>query len=161
MLDALRKRGHAVVQEPGRRIIAEELEVRGSALQWLDGAAFARRAITMSLADRSTAEGSDGWVFFDRGLIDAAAALQHLAGEPAVDMLCRIHRYNRLVFLTPPWPEIYVTDQDRRHGLREAVAEYDRLTHIYPSLGYEVCVLPKIRTEERADLVLAALPTIT
>jgi predicted ATPase len=34
----------------------------------------------MALADRAAAGSLDDWVFFDRGLIDAAAALQHLTG---------------------------------------------------------------------------------
>jgi len=34
-------------------------------------------------------------------------ALQHLTGEPVIDGLCHAHRYNRHVFLTPLWPEIY------------------------------------------------------
>lgn len=100
---------------------------------------------------------ASSWVFFDRGLIDAAAALQHLTGEPVVQTLGNTYRYNRRVFITPPWPEIFVTDQERRHNLAEAVAEYDRLMEVYPSLGYEVFVLPKVSVEGRADYVLAAL----
>jgi predicted ATPase len=61
------------------------------------------------------------------------------------------------VFLTPPWPEIYVTDPERRHGLDRALAEYCRLLEVYPSLGYEVSILPKIGVPERADFVLSAL----
>ncbi len=95
-------------------------------------------------------------MFFDRGLIDAAAALAHLTGEPA-EPLARAHRYRRQVFLTPPWPEIYAADGERRHGFEEAVAEYERLRRIYPALGYEVSVLPKTDVARRADLVLAAL----
>jgi predicted ATPase len=152
----LHQRGYAVVGEPGRRIVAQELEAGGSALPWVDGAAFARRAIEVSLADRIAAEASSGWVFFDRGLIDAAAGLQNLTGEPA-EPLCRTHRYNRRVFLTPPWPEIYAVDRERRHGLAEAVAEYDRLRDVYPSLGYEVWILPKTSVQERADFILAKL----
>jgi len=148
-----------VIEEPGRRIVAMELESGGSALPWVDGVAFARRAIELSLADRAAAGQWDGPVFFDRGLVDAAAALQHLTGEPAVAALGRAHRYSRRVFLAPPWPELYVTDPERRHGLAEAVAEYDRLRVVYPSLGYEVCVLPKTSVEHRADFILAELRT--
>lgn len=159
LLSELRRRGHAVVEEPGRRIVATELEGGGSALPWVDGVAFAQRAIELSLADRAAAGQWDGPVFFDRGLVDAAAALQHLTGEPAVEALGRAHRYNRRVFLAPPWPELYVTDRERRHGLAEAVAEYDRLCAVYPSLDYEVCVLPKASVERRADFILAELRT--
>jgi hypothetical protein len=57
----------------------------------------------------------------------------------------------------PPWPEIYVTDSERRHGLNDAVGEYQRPLDLYPSLGYEVTILPKVSAHERADFVLHAL----
>ena len=159
LIGELGKRGHAVIDEPGRRIVKEELASGGSALPWVDRIAFARRVIAMSLADRAAADWLDGWVFFDRGLIDAASALHHLTGEPALGTLGQVNRYHRRVFLTPPWPEIYRTDPERRHGLDMALAEYSRLLQIYPSLGYEVSILPKIGVEERADLVLRTLET--
>lgn len=109
----------------------------------------------MALADRENAP-SRGWVFFDRGLIDALVALEHLTGEP-VETLCRLHRYNRRVFLAPPWPEIHVVDEARRHGLDAAIAEYDRLAAAYPALGYQVSVLPMVSVAARADLVEAEL----
>jgi predicted ATPase len=90
-------------------------------------------------------------------LIDAALSLQHLTGEPALMTLDRCHRYHRRVFLAPPWPEIYVTDAERRHGFDAAVAEYARLLEAYPSLGYDVLVLPKAGVAERANFVLATL----
>jgi predicted ATPase len=156
LLAELRRRGHAVVEEPGRRIVAEELAGDGAALPWIDPGAFARRAIAMALADRASAH-ADGWVFFDRGLVDAAVALEHLTGEPAVETLGRLHRYNQRVFLAPPWPEIHVVDEARRHGLDEAIAEYDRLAAAYPALGYRTSVLPKVSVAARADLVEAEL----
>ncbi|TSD90645.1 AAA family ATPase [Mycobacterium sp. KBS0706] len=157
LLAELAQRGHAVVEEPGRRIVKKELESGGQALPWVDGAAFARRAIAMALADQTAAEALPSWVFFDRGLVDAAAALQHMTGEPALERLARPHPYHRRVFLTPPWPEIYGTDPERRHGLDAAMAEYERLLEAYPALGYEVVVLPKTSVAERADFVLATL----
>jgi predicted ATPase len=157
LLAELGRRGYAIVEEPGRRIVKEELKGGGSALPWIDGTAFARRAVALALTDRASAGALDGWVFFDRGLIDAAAGLQHLTGEPLLAALGQSHRYHRHVFLTPPWPEIYVTDAERRHGLDRALAEYCRLLEVYPSLGYEVSILPKIGVPERADFVLSAL----
>jgi len=157
LLAELGRRGYAVVEEPGRRIVHEEIDGEGSALPWVDTAAFLRRAIAMSLADRVSARTLEGWVFFDRGLIDAAAGLQYLTGETVLAPLGQTHRYHHRVFLTPPWPEIYLTDSERRHGLDSAVAEYLRLLEIYPSLGYEVSILPKIGAAERADFILKAL----
>ena len=157
LLAELQRRGHAVVEEPGRRVVKAEQQSGGDALPWSDAAAFARRAIETSIADRDTVATSSGWVFFDRGLIDAAAALEHATGDPVLERLGRLYRYNETVFLTPPWPEIYVGDPERRHGFEDAVAEYERLARAYPMLGYHVIVLPKVSVDARADVVLAAL----
>ena len=155
LLEELGRRGHAVVEEPGRRIVRQELASDGRALPWVDAAAFARRAVEVSLADRADAQGSSGLVFFDRGLIDAAAILQHMTGEPALARLVAGHRYHRRVFLTPPWPEIYVADPERRHGFDAAVREHERLVEVFPALGYEPILLPKASVDERANFVLA------
>lgn len=156
LLEALRERDYNVVEEPGRRIVASELKSDGSALPWNDPIAFARRAIRLSLADRKANGQRSDLVFFDRGLIDAASALQELTGKPFLDRLTRRHRYHRNVFITPPWPEIYIKDNERRHDLAEALEEYDRLCQVYPSLGYDIHILPKTGVAERVDLVLAA-----
>jgi predicted ATPase len=157
LLSELGRRGYGTVEEPGRRIVREEMLGEGSALPWADATAFARRTIVLALADRAVAKDAAGWVFFNRGLIDAAAALQHITGEPALATFGQAHRYHRRVLLTPPWPEIYVADPERRHGLDAAIAEHRRLLDLYPSLGYEVTILPKIGVAERADFVLRGL----
>src|SRR6516164_10256590 len=120
LLLELRRRGFATVDEPGRRIVAEELKRGGRALPWADAVAFLRRAIEVSLADRAAADASARWVFFDRGLIDAAAALEHLSGEPVIESLGRVYRYDKRVFLAPPWQQIYTLDHARRHDFSEA-----------------------------------------
>ena len=157
LLMEMARRGYAVVEEPGRRIVQEELAGSGAALPWVDGAAFARRAMAMALADQRSARRLNGWVFFDRGLIDAASALQHVTGEPVLDRIGPVHRYHRRVFFTPPWPEIYATDGERRHSLDDAMVEYSRLLSAYHSLGYEIVTLPKVGVSERADFILLTL----
>ncbi|MDS9469861.1 AAA family ATPase [Paracoccus sp. MBLB3053] len=157
LLAALGRRGYATVSEPGRRIVAEELRGKGRALPWIDPEAFARRAIALALADRERLKDAKGWVFFDRGLIDAAVALEHAAGTPASEVLRGTGRFHGNVFLTPPWPEIYATDDERQHDLGEAVAEYHRLVAAYRRLGYAPITLPKIGVEGRADFVLDRL----
>ncbi|PDT76915.1 AAA family ATPase [Bradyrhizobium sp. C9] len=157
LLAELRGRGYPVVEEPGRRIIADELASGGSALPWNDTTAFLRRAIDVALKDMAMAKADSGWVFFDRGLVDAASALEALTGEPVLRAICSDHRYHARVFMTPPWPEIYVTDAERRHGFEAATAEYQRLMEALPTLGYDVISLPKISPSARADFVLATL----
>lgn len=158
LLNELGRRGYATVEEPGLRIVEEQRLSEGSAIPWIDAAAFARRAIALALSDHKAARRLPGGsVFFDRGLIDALAALRSLTGEPALVSIGTLPRYHRRVFMAPPWPEIYATDSGRRHSLDAAVAEYERLVDAYPALGYEVTTLPKLTVAERAGFVLRAL----
>src|SRR5215468_1738157 len=95
LLEELSQRGYAVVEEPGRRIVRDEISNNGSALPWVDAVAFLRRAITVALTDREVVNSSQGWVFFDRGLIDAAAGLENLTGEQILARLAQTHRYHQ------------------------------------------------------------------
>ena len=157
LLSALQERGYLVIQEPGRRIVQEQLCQGGTALPWLDMRAFLEEVIKTAQADYLSAPRDGRWVFFDRGLLDAAAALQELTGEPVLEPLSNTHPYHPQVFLTPPWPEIYTADPERRHDMKAALHEYERLERIYPLLGYKVSVLAKTTVENRADFVLRCL----
>lgn len=155
LLQALKDAGHAVVEEPGRRIVAEERAAGGAALPWNDLAAFARRAVEMSREDLEQARSQHGPVFFDRGLIDAAVALEHAAGVPLEETLAGASPYGNPVFLTPPWPEIFSADPERRHGYADAAAEYSRLERALARLGCQVLVLPKMTVADRLAFVVA------
>jgi predicted ATPase len=100
-----------------------------------------------------------GPAFFDRGLIDAAVALDHLTGEAELTELAARYRYSSQVFLAPPWPELFVSDAERRHDFASAVAEYDRLAAAYPALGYDVILLPKVSVAERLVFILERVGT--
>ena len=156
LLAELALRGFATIEEPGRRIVQHELKNGSSALPWVDLAAFARRALGLAVADRLTCP-SEGRVFFDRGVVDAAVAIAHATSEPVREVLAHAHRYNACVFLAPPWPELFAADAERRHTLDDAIAEYERLHRAYPALGYEVVGLPKASVTARADFVLETL----
>ena len=156
LLSVLAQRGHAVVAEPGRRILAEERAGAGAALPWVDMQAIAHRAVALSRADLAAAPPDARWVFFDRGLIDAAVALAQSGGPPVAETIGPI-RFHPTVYLAPPWPDIYRTDTDRRHSFADAVAEYDRLLAAYRTLGYRLSILPRVSPEARADHLLACL----
>ncbi len=154
LLTELAHRGFAAVAEPGRRVVDAEVAGGGSALPWLDMEAFLRRAIDLAISDYAAALKTNRPTFFDRSLVDAASALEALTGEAAIARYCNDHRYAHRVFMAPPWPEIFVADDARRHGLPDAIAEYDRLAMLYPSLGYDMRVLPKSCVADRADLIV-------
>jgi len=131
----------------------------GGALPWVDGIAFARRITTLAEQDYETARALPGPVFFDRGLIDAAVALEHLTGETLLADLDARYPYASPVFLAPPWPELFASDAERWHDFDSALAEYDRLAAGYPALGYEVILLPKVSVSERLAFILERVGT--
>jgi predicted ATPase len=157
VLSALAARGHRVVEEPGRRIVLEELVAGGSALPWIDLAAFARRALTMARDDLAAARARPGTVFCDRGVIDAAVALRHVDGTPLEVLLGGQSPYEKDVFLAPPWPEIYAGDAERRHDFEAAEAEFHRLRAALDELGHTVHMLPKTGVAERVRFILATV----
>lgn len=157
LLKELRRHGHQVVEEPGRRIVTHQLGSGGPALPWVDPVAFAKAAIALATQDLERAKSTTGLVFFDRGLVDALAALQHATGWSNVVQERRRRPYNRTVYMAPPWLEIYVTDHERRHGFVEAVAEHERLLRTYRECGYRVIALPKVGVADRARFVLRTL----
>jgi predicted ATPase len=159
LLAELARRGFATIEEPGRRVVREELASGSDVLPWLDGIAFARRITALAKQDYYAARSLPGPVFFDRGLIDAAVALEQLTGEAVLADLASRHRYSNPVFLAPPWSELFVSDAERRHDFASAVAEYDRLAVAYPALGYKVILLPKVSVAERLAFILERVGT--
>lgn len=157
LLKELGRRGYATVEEPGRRIVREEQARGGTALPWADFDAFVERLVEVAAADHERMRGSSEPVFFDRSLLDAFNAfLQEGEGVPTEHKgLLVSHAYAPKVFLTPPWPEIYERDAERRHGLADGIAEYEALLINLPEMGYEPVLVPKGPVEERADFILS------
>lgn len=157
LLSQLSHRGFATVEEPGRRVVEQQFNAGGTALPWLDLKSFLEQAIALAKQDYKAACERSGVSIFDRSLIDAASALRTLSDWHWYERLQTEFRYHTQVFLTPPWPEIYVTDNERRHRFEEALEEYQRLCRDYKDLGYDVVILPRASIEERADFMLSAL----
>lgn len=157
LLEELARRGYPCVPEPGRRVILAEEKAGGEALPWENLTRFAEAAMRMAMTDIAQWSESEDWVFCDRGLVDAAAALAHLSGNPLNTYLKHMPRYHTTVFMTPPWAEIYRQDDQRRHDFTAAKQEYDRLLQAYPDAGYEPVVLAKVSVQQRADDVLRML----
>ncbi|WP_299152111.1 AAA family ATPase [uncultured Tateyamaria sp.] len=154
LLKALKERGFATVKEPGRRIVSDELATGGKALPWVDMKAFALRAIEMAKSDLQDAQNSDGIVFFDRGLIDAAIALAHSGGQGIEETLGETQAYWKRVFVVPPWTELFANDAERQHSFEAAVQEHLRIEQALDALGYTRMELPKVSVRERAEIVL-------
>lgn len=152
LLSELARRGHHTIEEPGRRLIQA-----GRADPYTDLAHFAQEAIALAIIDMNAARQHAGWVFFDRGLIDAAVALEFAGGASVVDTLNDPPRFCPVVFFAPPWPRIFKQDHVRRHSLQSAQDEAARLRAAYKRLGFQLAEIPKASIQKRADWVLSRL----
>ncbi|HEY7087618.1 MAG TPA: AAA family ATPase [Tepidisphaeraceae bacterium] len=153
---ALSELGIRHMPEGGRAIIQDQVAIGGSALPWSDRRSFAELMMAWELRSYREALSHSGVVLFDRGIPDVVGYLT-LCGLQIPPHMLRAagsFRYNRQVFIAPPWPEIYVRDEDRKQSFDEAVATYDAMVRVYSEQGYELTPLPKTSVAERARFVM-------
>ena len=159
LLAELGKLGFATVAEVGRAIVQEQVALGGNAVPWADHPAFMEEVLARNVRDHRSALSMQPPVFFDRGvpevlcwarLLGVGVQARHRA---AVDRC----RYNKQVFVTEPWPEIYATDSERRESFERSLPWYEPTLAAYVEAGYELCIVPKARLEDRAGFVLARI----
>jgi predicted ATPase len=153
LITHLQAAGERVVAENIRAVIREQVETGGEALPWLDAKGCCDLTTARDIADFDRLAGETGRVFFDRGLMDMYGT-NGVTPSPALTEAIRTRRYNRRVFVFPPWAEIYGTDSERREDWSRMEAVFEQILRTLPELGYEPVVVPKASVEDRAAFVL-------
>lgn len=151
----LQAMGELVVEETARAVIREQVEAGGQGTPWLDNDLYVALCSARDIAIFDAMVGETRRVFFDRGIIDSYGA-NGSAPSPALVEAIRTRRYNRTVFIFPPWPEIYEADAERRQGWEEAEATFTIIQGRLPTLGYAPVVVPQASVAERAAFILEA-----
>jgi predicted ATPase len=150
--------GFCGVSEPARAVLAEQRATGGPGTPERDPQRFVELMLERCERDAATYEGTTSPVFFDRGVPDLIGYAQLFGLDPApFEDAARRHRYNDVVFVLPSWPEIYVTDDERRMTVEQAAAFGDRVCEIYASLGYTLVEVPRASIADRAAFVIAAV----
>ena len=155
LLAELANRGYSIICEPGRQIVKEQSLIHGDGLPWIDLQKFLDLALSRYLHQYSSHLESQHVIFFDRGIVDALQ-LNQLQPNYFYEAANKF-RYNRLVFLTPPWEEIFENDAERKHDFKAAQKEFNELLIKYKNFGYEALLIPKVSVRERADFILEKL----
>lgn len=149
-------RGFATVEDSPRSIIRSRralgLSPRPSPL------AFAEEVLRrdVELYEQNTGR---ALTFFDRGVLDALAMVAHAAPERRAELvaLATVYPYHPVVFILPPWEEIYIHDDERDHTFTHAVRVYESLVTWYQLCGYHLAPVPKLPVAERCHYVFSAL----
>ena len=155
LINALRQYGFSCVPEVAREVIADQIAIGGRALHQLDPELFAEIMLSWEVRSYRQAAHLAGLVFFDRGIPDLVG-YHRLMGLPVpVHVLAAttIYRYDPQVFLAPPWPEIYVPDEERTQGFDEVMRTHEVIANAYLEHGYDLITLPKVSVEERVAFV--------
>ena len=156
MVEGLKEAGFAGSVEAGRAIIRHQIAISGPALPWNDPGLFAEAMLSWEMRSYEIARQQVGRVFFDRGVPDTLGYLRlsGLSAPSHMQKAADLFRYNRRVFILPPWPEIFHADSERKQSLAEAERTYHAMLEAYTSNGYELVVVPRAPVQDRLRFIL-------
>ena len=156
VLNELAKRGFPFAPEVARRIIQEQVQAGGTALPWRDRQGYTLLMLERSIESFLTHTPAARPMFSDRGIPDTLcyARLIGLSNQESILDACRKYRYAPLVFLAPPWREIYETDSERKQDFAEAEQTFDQMVAVYRQCDYAISELPMVPPAARAKFIL-------
>jgi len=158
IVEALVASGFTGVAEPAREVIAEQRALGGDGVWDKNPQSFVRLMLSRAVADYRRMSGVPGLVFFDRGIPDLIGYAELFGLDAsAAAKAATAHRYQDPVFVLPGWPEIYVTDSERRMTFEAAEAFGNRVRSLYVELGYSVVEVPRDTVAARARFILHTL----
>ena len=156
LIEALEAVGFTRTMKAGRGVIQDQMAIEGQALPWHDPNAFAELMLSWEMRSYRIALREVGPVIFDRGVPDVIGYLRQLSVPVPAHMqrAAERFRYNRRIFVAPPWREIFKQDSERRQCFDEAARTYEAMVETYSELGYELIGLPRASVAARREFVM-------
>lgn len=155
IINELEKLGYCSVHEVSRSIIREQIDKNGDILPWKNLDTFSRIVFERRIKQYKETP-LNKTCFFDRGIPDVIAymVLDELELPTKYTTALKEYNYNNLVFLTPPWEEIFVNDSERKENFEQAVKAHLQIEKTYQELGYTTIEIPKLDVNKRAIFIL-------
>jgi len=159
LLEELKSRKYNIIPEIARELIKEQQKDNGKALPWKNKNLYKEIMFDRSISSFEETENNTNKekpIFFDRGFLDTICYAELIESEISERMksYAKNWRYNKSVFLLPPWQEIYETDNERKQDWKEAVLTFEKMSETYKSYDYRIIEIPKKSVSERADFIL-------
>lgn len=156
ILDRLQRRGHLCVPEMGRQVVKDEVAAGSDGTPWQDGERFIELVLARSIEAFQAIQERVRPVFFDRSIAECIGGALAAGRPPLPHRLeaARTFRYHPMVFVTPPWPEIYVNDAERRHSFEQGLQYHRAELAAYAHCGYRLVEVPRGPVEGRVDFIL-------
>jgi predicted ATPase len=160
VIEELKNRKYFCFDEVSREIIKEAQKEGIEQLFLEDPYLFSEKLIKERLKQYQMADNiAEEIVFFDRGIPDVNAYLNYVK-QPIPDdfeQITKANRYDKYVFIMPPWSEIYTTDAERYESFNQAQLIHNKLVNYYKSLDYYLIFVPFGEVNKRADYIIDSL----
>lgn len=157
LLAELANNGYTVMPEVGRELVKEQLALNSNILPWKEPVHFCELLVEKSIRGYHDAiqygAVKDDVIFFDRCFLEGISYFQTLAIHKYDHIVSEL-KYDPVIFMTPPWEEIFCEDAERKSSFKNAVDEYERLLEYYIKYGYELVILPKVNVEGRYQFIV-------
>ena len=158
IINELKKRGYNCVEENSREVISEQIKTRGKILPWKNQLEFENK-ITFLRAQQFLSIPKNCLCFFDRSVIESVAYLKLSNLKVTSQIMENIKKcvYNKTVFYTPIWEEIYVNDSERKENLEQAKKIESALIETYRSAKYNLIQVPKTTIQKRVNFIISKI----
>ena len=156
LLEVLRINGFYTSAEVSRRLIQQLTTENSSLVPWKDLNGFAKLVLQEMVSDYLNANENDDLTFFDCAIPDIIGYLRldNVSVENIFYKALEKYRYEPVVFMAPPWQNIYVNDTERWQTFAEASRIYDVLVETYSELGFQIIKLPLTPASARSEFII-------
>ena len=158
IINTLRNEGFNCHEEVSRKVIRLQLSSGGLALPWSNLTEFSELVFIQMQRELEEQVGEE-ICFYDRGIPDIIALLtkQNLPIENKYYQAIKDLNYNKIVFVAPPWEDIFVNDNERPESFQVAAETYRAICDTYKSLGFDLFFIPLLPIEERVGFILETI----
>tara|TARA_R110002072_G_scaffold193809_2_gene350961 strand:+ start:4026 stop:4565 length:540 start_codon:yes stop_codon:yes gene_type:complete len=156
LIKELESQGHPCLHEISREVILQARKEGYEQLFLEKPLLFSELLIEGRVKQYHSATAlTDNFLFYDRGLHDVVAYLHYVDEKYPEEMqlVCNKHRYD-MIFILPPWEEIYTSDNERYESFEEAKKIHYYLESAYKSYNYKPILVPIGSIEERVTFII-------
>ena len=158
IINALKKKDYYCVEEISRELIAEQIFIGGNILPWKDQIAFENK-IAQKRYKQYLDSPENCICFFDRSSVDCIAYLNNnkLESTSQINQIIKNCIFNKTVFYTPIWEEIYKNDSERQESFDQSIKIDKHLKDSYIKFGYTIIEIPKTTLDKRVNFILSQI----
>ena len=158
IINALKKKDQYCAEEISLELIDKQISIGGNILPCKNQIAFENK-IAQKRYKQYLDSPENCICFFDRSSIDCIAYLNDnkLESTSQINQIIKNCIFNKTVFYTPIWEEIYKNDSERQESFDQSIKIDKHLKDSYIKFGYVLIEIPKLSVEERVKFILTQI----